>query len=287
MRILLPVFILILGICAFAQEPEYVVVENTGDHLRGCFLENEVLTAERLREIREDEDCAKLLPQAIDLTKKTLITYHVGGDCKMSVDVFVTRERLRREFVVHIDNYWGRCRAGGSRNGWLVIGKIPDGHTVRFEEKKLDEKRPSTLIQAMKYPPSISAEEFDPKSCVQLGLSEQRILRSKEDLVAAMKTRAALPECRALADAFDFDESLLFGATISTGYCRKPKGLEFTIQDYAGSEMFVVSASYVKPVGVCRALSRYSFWLKMPQRETDYSVRLIHRQVPDLEASNP
>ena len=268
-----------LSLAAQVEPSDRVFVEQSAmSRTWGCFLKNEVVSAERNLELRKDPDCAAFLPEPDDTKGRSLLTYRMGGDCRISGNAEISVDRNNRTYTVHLSNYWGRCRAGGSLVGWLMVDEIPEGHEVRFIETKLD-SRPDGLL-AREHGSEIL--EIDLAGCIQLRLREQKIIRNRAEFLAAIREDSGEPACRKLADDLDLENHMLLGVSLNTGYCKKPRGLRRFLSEFGGSRLLVVDISYTPMVGVCRALSRYDMWLKLPLRK-NYEI-LIRVQGKKFEA---
>lgn len=150
-------FILILIVCFVSylkaqilekspDDKEVPIIPKIGSRYYHCYFDNGVYDETRFNKLIALKRCeyagAFLKP---DFNTQTLIGYQVGGDCFMSVSVKVMRNDKQKKYRVAITNYWGRCRAGGTFEGWLIIEKIPADYTLEFHEIKSDARTKSPL----------------------------------------------------------------------------------------------------------------------------------------------
>ena len=63
----------------------------------------------------------------------------------------------------------------------------------------------------------------------------------------------------------------LLGLEINSGYCRRPSGLEF--QTTKNEQQYILNISYIKPTGLCRALSQYDLWVIVPKIPDGFKVK--------------
>lgn len=137
-------FILVLIVC-FVSYPkaqilekdtddiEIPIIQKIGSTFYNCYSNNGIYDETSFKKLIALKPCeyagAFLKP---DFNTQTLIGYRVSGDCFMRVSVKVFRNDHRKKYKVEITNYWGRCRAGGSFEGWLTIDKIPADYNLEF-----------------------------------------------------------------------------------------------------------------------------------------------------------
>jgi hypothetical protein len=64
-----------------------------------------------------------------------------GGDCHARFGVEAHRSDSRREYRVVMVTRYGGCRAGRSFSGWYRLPPLPDGWTVAFSRRRIDDGR--------------------------------------------------------------------------------------------------------------------------------------------------
>ncbi|NNE66540.1 MAG: hypothetical protein HKN33_08225 [Pyrinomonadaceae bacterium] len=280
MRVVGILFLLIFAGFVYPQaEENRDVLIYTGYQSRsfGCFVKNEVVDVNRLNNLRKDRDCANFpVAEYIDFDKYSIVTYTMRGDCKISGSATITVDQSARLYTVHLSNYWGRCRSGGSLSGWLQISKIPEGYDVEFEENKIGGP---PVKEGLSTQGLVESEESDLKGCVQLGLNDRKYISSESEYLAWIRKDAQAAPCKTMTGNLDFSKYAYFGINLNTGYCRRPDELDFRVREFGGSRNYLVAISYRKPVGICRALSQYQLWIRLPQTTQKYStVVRIHRR---------
>ncbi len=88
---------------------------------------------------RDDADqistCA--LP-VIDFSKKTLLGNQVLGQCNMThLEKHVFRSDVQRQYIYEITaTFEGNCEVPSGESNWILVDKIPDDYSVRFEVNK-------------------------------------------------------------------------------------------------------------------------------------------------------
>lgn len=135
------VFVFIFATSVFSQiEEEVTIIEQIGTRNSRCHgLENGIIDEEKFKKLKADKSCSQIKFLEPDFSAQTLIGYHVGGDCFLTVDTTVFRNYKTMTYTVKIYNQWGRCRASGSFQGFLLIGKIPADYKLEFEEIKVED----------------------------------------------------------------------------------------------------------------------------------------------------
>ena len=254
-----------------AQANNFVFVEKGyGTRSSGCALNNAVLDKKAFIKLKADTECAKILPEEIDFLHSTLVTYGVHGDCKMSVSSEVLLDRSKKQYVIHLSNYWGRCRAGGAYSGWMLLDKIPDVHTVKFKETKIERQPYGTITRSAV---TVISSEISLNGCVQLGLGKQKFISSADEYLSTIRKDAQKESCQSNATNLDFEQFAYIGISLNSGYCRRPAGLSFKIKEYGGSGKYVLDLSYRDPMGqTCRALSKYDLWIQVQNPKTKYEA---------------
>ncbi len=118
----------------------------------------------------------------------------------------------------------------------------------------------------------LETKQYDMKGCVRLWF-EEKIIKNQADFLQAIRNDAGREKCLQDLEKIDFDKYSLFGIQMNTGYCRYPNGLKWeAIEDKTKKEL-TINISYIKPNGVCRALSQYDLWLLLPKIPADYQLK--------------
>ncbi|HEX6373240.1 MAG TPA: hypothetical protein VF006_30225 [Longimicrobium sp.] len=107
------------------------------------------------------------------------------GDChaRHSVDAF--RSDSRREYRILIVDRYGGCRAGRSEERWFRLPPLPDGWTVAFTERRIDDRNrvpwstDSLYVAADAVPIPAEWEEW-----IDCDPGEVRVLRDRVDAEA-------------------------------------------------------------------------------------------------------
>ena len=121
-----------------AEDIEVPIIQKIGSTYFRCFFNNGIYDETNFKKlIATKKGCgyagALMKP---DFNTQTLIGYGVGGDCHMKASVKVFRSDTRKKYIIKITTYWGRCRAGGSFEGWLTIEKIPADYSLEFHKSE-------------------------------------------------------------------------------------------------------------------------------------------------------
>ena len=119
----------------------------------GCYIPSGNYDEEKLRAVLQRPNCAKeTRGLKVDLQKETLIRYNVGSDCHMRVETRVFRIDAEKRYEAIINNIYGGCRAGGWRQGWIVIEKLPPGYNLDVVEVKIDRIHGPIRDEGFAYP---------------------------------------------------------------------------------------------------------------------------------------
>lgn len=268
-RNLLIIFVFILCFASVGSsqtKTEVPIVQQIGSKDFRCYpLENRIVYKELFEKIKEKEECSYLDLLKIDFSKHTLISYRVGGDCFMTVTTDVFRDDEAKTYTVQINNYWGRCRAGGRFEGWLVIEKIPTDYKIDFKENLLDDIRENKKV--------IESSEADLKGCIRMYNQKEFVLRTKADYLTKIRNDAQKQSCVENAEKLEFDKYSYLGLDINSGYCRRPLGLKHEVTEDISKKIYTLKVSYIDPNGqVCRALSQYELWIRLPKILEDFDL---------------
>jgi hypothetical protein len=118
----------------------------------------------------------------------------------------------------------------------------------------------------------LETRQYQMKSCIRLWFEEKTIL-NQTNFLQAIRNDAGREKCLQDLEKVDFTKNSLSGIQIDTGYCRYPFGLKFEVLEDSTKKEVNINVSYLKPDGVCRALSQYDLWLLLPKIPTDYQVK--------------
>ena len=126
----------------------------------------------------------------------------------------------------------------------------------------------------------LESRQYEAKSCLQIPAWKQDAVRNETEFLKRVRNDASRDRCLKELEKIDFEKNRLFGVNINSGYCRSPLGLKFTATKDIENKAFVINVSYIKPNGVCRALSSYDLWMVLPKPPIDYLVRY---EITELE----
>lgn len=126
----------------------------------------------------------------------------------------------------------------------------------------------------------LESRKYDAKGCLQMRGWEKGTIREKGEFLERVRNDADRTRCLKDLEKIDFEKNTLFGVNINSGYCRSPLGLKFTAKNDFENKAFFINISYIKPIGVCRALSSYDLWVVLPKPPGDYLVRY---EITELE----
>lgn len=119
----------------------------------------------------------------------------------------------------------------------------------------------------------IEAQEINIKGCIFLGLNEVNVvINSQQELAAAVKKDASRSRCINELSSIDWENYSLVGNNISSGNCARPSGLGFTCDYATGTNTMYVNIVYEENQPLCRALSKYDYWLLIPRKNTETTM---------------
>jgi len=284
-------FILAAILAAKAQPPagyiEVVPVNRNAGLLgfdssaRECFLRESGLYDEaKLKPLLQRKECADSLKDLkVDFAKHSLIGWDAHSDCHMGVRTKVFRSDTEKKYLVIVNNIYGGCRAGGSRSGWIVIDKIPEGYTFDMKEVRVDRIHGINADGADFYfpkPPSnikpvlMESRVAEIQGCLPLVRQSQWILIKEEFLQTALEDKSR--ECKQLFKnlAIDFEKYTLAGYNVQSGHCQGPTDLEHKVFDDAGEKRYVMEITFTEARAYCHVPSYYSLWVLVPKLPEGY-----------------
>ena len=267
-----------------ANESEVTILNGISTMQTLCFgVNNKIVDEKEFNDLKKDPRCKLLTGLNVNFAKNTLISYSVGGDCHMRVDTDVFRNDNSKTYRVIINNYWGRCRAGGRHRGWLVINKIPVDYKLKFEVKLIEHlpwEKPKPFRNTSNE--FIKTEHVDLKGCVPMYRQDQYIINDKETYLKLLRRDTQTESCIKNAKNLNFDKFTYLGIQINSGYCRYPLGLEYKTIKNPHTKKYTLKISYIDPGNqTCRALSRYDLWVKVPKLPLRYKVKFEISPTPN------
>lgn len=246
-----------------------------------CYIRSDgIYDEEKLKPLLANPKCAEHL-RGLDIDHKTqtLIRYSARGDCHMHLRTKIFRSDKDKTYLLVINNIYGGCRAGGSREEWMVIDKIPEGYGLNIREVRVDRihgvnadgqdfyfpKQPSGIK-----PELIESCEIDVKGCLSLDRQSQWILMKDEFLQSALEGRSR--ECKELFAtlAIDFDKYTLAGYNVNTGDCTRPPSLSQKVYKDFDEKRYRMEISYDKPAARCEELTWHALWVIVPKLPGDH-----------------
>jgi hypothetical protein len=256
----------------------------------GCYMREGggVFDEARLKPLLERKECAEELKALnIDFAKHTLIGWSAHSDCHMHVRTKVFRSETEKKYLVLINNVYGGCRAGGSRSGWILLDKIPEGYAFEMKEVRVDRihginadgadfyfPKPKSNIK----PVLVESREIDVQGCLPLERQSQWILIKEEFLQTALDGKSR--ECRQLFKslAIDFDKYTLAGYNVNTGHCSRPPDLEQKVFDDAGEKRYMMEIGYKRPPGSCHVPTYHPVWVLVPKLPAYYGFQFTLKE---------
>jgi hypothetical protein len=248
---------------------------------RECYLrEDGVYTEAKLKPLLENPKCAEEIRALhVDFARHTLVAYRARSDCHMRIRIKIFRGDTDKKYLVIINNIYGGCRAGGSREGWIVLDKMPADYTLEMKEVRVDRihgvnpdeekfyfpKQPSGIK-----PELLESREIDVKGCLALDRQSQWIFIKDEFLQTALEGKSA--ECKTLFKglAIDFDKYTLAGYNVNTGHCSRPASLAQKVYKDFDEKRYRMEISFDKPLGSCHALVWHPLWVLAPKLPADH-----------------
>lgn len=131
----------------------------------------------------------------------------------------------------------------------------------------------TAFISAVAQENALEIKQYDAKDCLQMPAWKKDGISNETEFLKRVRNDASRERCLKELEKIDFEKNRLYGVNINSGYCRVPVGLKFTANKDVENKFFVVNISYLKPNGVCRALSSYDLWVVLPKPPRDYGVR--------------
>ena len=118
--------------------------------------------------------------------------------------------------------------------------------------------------------------QYDMNRCVRLYLGDEPLIATnRETLDSIIRKGASKERCQEMLGGFDIDHFSLLGINLNSGYCREPEGLDFRVIKIDAEKKYIVEISYDDPIGICRALSSYNLWMKVPALSAGYEVEFM------------
>jgi hypothetical protein len=249
-----------------------------------CYIRGDgIYDEEKLKPLLANPKCAEFLRALnIDHKTQTLIRYSARGDCHMRLRTKIFRSDTDKKYLLIINNVYGGCRAGGSREEWMVIDKIPEGYGLNISEVRVDRihgvnadgedfyfpKQPSGIK-----PELIESREIDVKGCLPLDRQSQWIIMKDEFLQSALEVRSR--ECKELFAvlAIDFDKYTLAGYNVNTGDCMRPPSLSQKVYKDFDEKRYRMEISYDKPAARCEELTWHALWVIVPKLPGDHGFQ--------------
>lgn len=249
-----------------------------------CYIRSDgIYDEEKLKPLQANPKCAEHLRSLnVDHKTQTLIRYSARGDCHMQIRTKIFRSDTDKKYLLVINNVYGGCRAGGSREGWMVIDKIPEGYGLNIREVRVDRIHGVNAdgkdfyfpIQPSGIKPElIESREIDVKGCLPLDRQSQWILMKEEFLQSALEVRSR--ECKALFAvlAIDFDKYTLAGYNVNTGDCSRPPSLSQKVYKDFDEKRYRMEISYDKPAAGCEELTWHALWVIVPKLPADHGFK--------------
>ena len=116
------------------------------------------------------------------------------------------------------------------------------------------------------------------KGCVSLHLNQQSlIIKNQQELEGVVRKDASRDRCLRGLPQINWDEYLLVGNSISSGSCFRPVGLASTYTYNKESNTIDLDIEYAKDQPLCRALSKYNYWLLLPKPNDSVAVVTSYR----------
>ncbi len=118
----------------------------------------------------------------------------------------------------------------------------------------------------------IESREVNLKGCIQTHFQKEYVIKSEVDYLKAIRNDASRTFCLEHLEKIDFGKNSLVGIEVDSGYCRRPVGINAVVTDELENKQVSIEISYRKPNGLCRAVSKYDFWLLVPKISESYKV---------------
>jgi hypothetical protein len=121
---------------------------------------------------------------------------------------------------------------------------------------------------------SLKLTQYEAKGCLTIAWDKENFIKNDAEFLKTVRNDMSREKCLKELKKVDFAEHDLIGVDINSGYCRYPLGLAFEAAKSIESKRISVNISYLKPDGVCRALSSYHLWLLIPKIPDEYELKL-------------
>ncbi len=114
---------------------------------------------------------------------------------------------------------------------------------------------------------ALGLRELKLEGCVQLIEQDSHVIRSGDELSAAIRKDRSRDHCLSLSETLEinFATEMLVGINVNSGYCRRPPGLSSKFEYDIVNSRALITVRFNDPEGsTCAALSRYDYWIIVP-----------------------
>lgn len=120
---------------------------------------------------------------------------------------------------------------------------------------------------------SLKLTKYESKGCLKMAWDKESRVRNEVEFLQNVRNDMSRERCLKELEKVDFVKHDLVGVDVNSGYCRYPIGLLFEATKSVEYKEIGLNISYLKPNGVCRALSSYHLWLLIPKTPDGYKLK--------------
>lgn len=118
----------------------------------------------------------------------------------------------------------------------------------------------------------MASSEYPDSGCFLINESKEVVIRDEATFQLLLRDRGIRDDCRKKLPPVDFRKEILAGIRLNTGHCRRPLLLSSTVFFDSETKRYNIGITYEEPREVCRALSRYDLWLRIPRVTGEFEV---------------
>lgn|GEM_PF-3907438 len=287
--------IFVFALAAYSQFPdnkEIKILRSTVSDPVFCRPENSDADKAPIFKSYKAKACkAEVDTLAVNYDTERLIYWSAASDCHMRTVTKAFRSDLAKQVSIVTNVFYGGCRAGGMRSGWIVIERPPEGFKIVSKEVRVDhpasDRRDNFIFVQPKNAPTLRTEpasviEIDTGNCLPLTGQSVWQISSNEHLKNALDGKPNSSACTAdIESKVDLSRETLVGYSFASGYCGMPKGMSLTAEkqtaDDGSDNIIRVTVIYEKSIDPCPKWSTFPVWFAVPKPPAGYTIKAENR----------
>jgi hypothetical protein len=200
-------------------------------------------------------------------------------------------------------NIYGGCRAGGWESGLFSVDKIPADYRVKFvrvladrngAERYPDRHETETwagdgrkveadgsisspdapkIVKPRLPEVPVQTREIDLDGCVRFRDGDRMIIKTQEELLARIRSDASREFCvnKVAGMKLDIGKNILYGISISSGYCFSPPGLKYSVTSDPNDKNYTFHVFYERAgINKCHVIRSFDLWVLAPKEPDGY-----------------